>query len=639
MTGGDTKIKICGLTRREDCLAVNAARSDFAGFVFAPSRRQISADQAARLVAELNPEIRAVGVFVSEDAAAISSVAKAVPLAVVQLHGDALPDKLLELRRQLLPGIHIWQRLAVPLDQPFKETRDLIQATIDAFTAAGAIPDAWLLDSCRPGQAGGTGEIFDWSPFSSLRLSAPLVLAGGLTLQNVAAGIRTLHPVIVDTSSGVETDGYKDAVKITAFCQAVRSTLKEMNSLDRIYYPDDRGRFGQYGGRYAAETLMPALRELEAAYSEAKSDPVFMAEYHRLLREYAGRPSLLYKAERVSLELGIPVYLKREDLNHTGAHKINNVLGQVLLARRMGKNRLIAETGAGQHGVATATAAALFGMSCDVFMGEEDTRRQALNVYRMELLGARVHAVSSGTATLKDATSEAMREWSRRAADTFYVIGSTMGPHPYPMMVRDFQRVIGDEIKEQMTALCGSLPSALIACVGGGSNAMGTFYPFIHNQDVRLIGAEAAGEGIETGRHAATLTRGTLGVFHGMHSLFLQDDDGQIMPVHSISAGLDYPGIGPEHVFLQESGRAEYFAVTDREAVDAFAWLARLEGVIPAIESSHALALLRRMASAGALDGSRPVVVTLSGRGDKDVAAIQAWQIEHGDISADRLKG
>lgn len=395
-------------------------------------------------------------------------------------------------------------------------------------------------------------------------------------------------------------------------------------------YPDKNGRFGQYGGRFAAETLMPALTELELAYGEARHDPQFMNEYHRLLREYAGRPSLLYKAERISRELGFPVLLKREDLNHTGAHKINNVLGQVLLAKRMGKRRLIAETGAGQHGVATATAAALFGMACDIFMGEEDTRRQALNVYRMELLGARVHAVPSGTATLKDATSEAMREWARRADDTFYVIGSTMGPHPYPMMVRDFQRVIGDEIRRQMLETYGRLPAALIACVGGGSNAMGTFYPFVDDAAVRLIGGEAAGEGLESGRHAATLTRGRLGVFHGMHSLFLQDEDGQIMPVHSISAGLDYPGIGPEHVFLKSTGRAEYMAVTDREAVDAFVWLARLEGIIPAIESSHALALLRTLAADGQFGVNDLVVVTLSGRGDKDVEAIQRWQNDHG---------
>jgi len=343
---------------------------------------------------------------------------------------------------------------------------------------------------------------------------------------------------------------------------------------------DKPGRFGPFGGRYAAETLMPALLELEKSYAEAMADPDFIAEYKRLLVEYAGRPSLFYHAERLSQALGTQVYLKREDLNHTGAHKINNVLGQVLLARRMGKKHLIAETGAGQHGVATATAAALFDLDCTVFMGAEDMERQALNVYRMELLGASVHKVTSGTATLKDATSEAMREWTRRAADTYYVIGSVMGPHPYPTIVRDFQRVIGDEIREQSLATLGRLPTALIACVGGGSNAMGTFYPFINDSGVRLIGAEAAGEGIDTPRHAATMAYGKPGVFHGMHSLFLQDDKGQIAPVYSISAGLDYPGIGPEHAWLQLSGRAEYAPITDREAVDAFTWLSRMEGII-----------------------------------------------------------
>lgn len=393
------------------------------------------------------------------------------------------------------------------------------------------------------------------------------------------------------------------------------------------------GRFGPFGGRYAAETLMPALLELEKAYAQATADPAFMAEYRKLLRDYAGRPSLFYHAERLSDALKTQVYLKREDLNHTGAHKINNVLGQVLLARRMGKKRLIAETGAGQHGVATATAAALFGLDCTVFMGAEDMERQSLNVYRMELLGATVTKVTAGTATLKDATSEAMREWTRRADDTYYVIGSVMGPHPYPTIVRDFQRVIGDEIREQSLAVLGRLPTALVACVGGGSNAMGTFYPFLNEPSVRLIGAEAAGEGIDTPRHAATMALGKPGVFHGMHSLFLQDAQGQIAPVYSISAGLDYPGIGPEHAWLQLSGRAEYAAVTDREAVEAFAWLARLEGVIPAIESSHALALLKKIANQ--FTPEDVVVVTLSGRGDKDVAAIQSYQQHHGLLLTD----
>ena len=385
-----------------------------------------------------------------------------------------------------------------------------------------------------------------------------------------------------------------------------------------------KGRYGAFGGQYSAETLMNALEELETAYREAMADPGFVDEFRRLLKEYAGRPSLLYRAERLSADLGTQVFLKREDLNHTGAHKINNVLGQVLLARRMGKKRVIAETGAGQHGVATATAAALFGMSCDVFMGEEDTKRQSLNVYRMQLLGATVHTVKDGTATLKDATSEALREWSRRVGDTYYVVGSVVGPHPYPEIVRDFQRVIGDEIRSEMLEKYGRLPSALFACVGGGSNAMGTFYPFLDDTGVRLIGAEAGGEGVETGRHAATIAGGSTGVFHGMKSLFLQDDEGQITPVYSISAGLDYPGVGPEHAHLHTSGRAEYYPITDEEAVSAFEYLSRMEGIIPAIESAHAVALLRKRKDEFKPDDM--VVVTLSGRGDKDVEAIGRYR-------------
>ena len=385
-----------------------------------------------------------------------------------------------------------------------------------------------------------------------------------------------------------------------------------------------KGRYGPYGGQYAAETLMYALDELETAYRQAQSDPKFAAEYKRFLREYAGRPSLLYYAERLSNALGFTVLLKREDLNHTGAHKINNVLGQALLAVRMGKKRLIAETGAGQHGVATATAAAYLGLSCDVFMGQEDMRRQSLNVYRMELLGAQVHAVTDGTATLKDATSEALREWSRRVSDTFYVIGSVVGPHPYPEIVRNFQRVIGDEIRSETLERYNRLPTALIACVGGGSNAMGTFYPFIDDKGVRLIASEAAGRGMDTDTHAASISGGTVGVFHGMKSIFLQDDEGQIAPVYSISAGLDYPGIGPEHAHLHDIGRAEYLPVTDDEAVDAFEYLSRIEGIIPAIESAHAVALLLKLKDQFKKDDL--VVVTVSGRGDKDVEAIGQYR-------------
>lgn len=382
-----------------------------------------------------------------------------------------------------------------------------------------------------------------------------------------------------------------------------------------------KGRFGQFGGQYAPETLMSALIELETAYESAKKDPVFIAEFEHYLKEYAGRPSLLYYAEKMTRDLGgAKVYLKREDLNHTGSHKINNVLGQMLLAKRMGKNRVIAETGAGQHGVATATAAALFGLECEVFMGSEDMERQSLNVFRMKLLGSDVREVSSGTGTLKDATNEAMREWSSRVSDTFYVIGSVMGPHPYPTMVRDFQSVIGKEVKGQLLEKEGGRPDVLIACVGGGSNAMGLFHTFLNDAEVELYAVEAAGDGIQTGRHAATIAKGTIGVLHGMKSYLLQDGDGQIMPVYSISAGLDYPGIGPEHAYLYETGRGKYVAITDEEAVEAFKYLSRLEGIIPAIESAHAVAFARKLVPS--LPKDKIVVINLSGRGDKDVYSV-----------------
>ena len=388
-----------------------------------------------------------------------------------------------------------------------------------------------------------------------------------------------------------------------------------------------KGRFGVHGGQYIPETLMNAVIELEEAYNLYKNDPEFNRELQELLNEYAGRPSRLYYAAHMTEDLGgAKVYLKREDLNHTGAHKINNVLGQVLLAKKMGKTRVIAETGAGQHGVATATAAALMDMECEVFMGEEDTRRQALNVYRMRLLGAKVHAVSSGTGTLKDAVSETMREWTSRISDTHYVLGSCMGPHPFPTIVRDFQSVISKEIKEQIMEKEGRLPDAVLACVGGGSNAIGAFYHFIPHPEVRLIGLEAAGRGIDTKETAATIGTGSLGIFHGMKSYFCQDEYGQIAPVYSISAGLDYPGIGPEHAHLHDIGRAEYLAITDDQAVDAFEYLSRLEGIIPAIESAHAVAYARELAPTMRKD--QIIVINISGRGDKDCAAIARYRGE-----------
>ncbi|WP_321900870.1 tryptophan synthase subunit beta [Paraburkholderia tropica] len=385
--------------------------------------------------------------------------------------------------------------------------------------------------------------------------------------------------------------------------------------------PDERGHFGQYGGVFAAETLMQAIDELRDAYAKYKDDPDFRAEYERELKHFVGRPSPIYHAQRWSEMLGgAQIYLKREDLNHTGAHKVNNVIGQALLARRMGKPRVIAETGAGQHGVATATIAARFGMECVVYMGAEDVRRQAANVYRMKLLGATVVPVESGSRTLKDALNEAMRDWVTNVENTFYIIGTVAGPHPYPMMVRDFQRVIGDECRVQMPEMTGRQPDAVIACVGGGSNAMGIFYPYIDESSVQLIGVEPAGDGMETGRHAASLAAGTPGVLHGNRTYLLQDENGQIIETHSVSAGLDYPGVGPEHAWLKDSGRAQYVTIDDEEALQAFHDCCRIEGIIPALESSHALAYAAKLAPT--LPKDKVLLVNLSGRGDKDMHTV-----------------
>ena len=385
--------------------------------------------------------------------------------------------------------------------------------------------------------------------------------------------------------------------------------------------PDPRGHFGQFGGRYVAETLMPALLELEQAYRAAQADPLFHREFDSYLRDYVGRPSPLYLAQRLTEHAGgAKIYLKREDLNHTGAHKVNNTVGQALLARRMGKRKVIAETGAGQHGVATATVAALFGMQCDVFMGEEDIRRQALNVFRMKLLGATVHPVNSGTATLKDAMNEALRYWVTHVRDTFYVIGTVAGPHPYPMLVRDFQAIIGREARAQFLDCEGRLPELLLACIGGGSNAMGLFHPFLNDAGVRMMGVEAAGLGIATGKHAASIGAGSVGVLHGNKTFLLQDEDGQIAHAHSVSAGLDYPGVGPEHSYLKEIGRAEYVAVTDDEALQAFRLLTELEGIMPALESAHAVA--QALKTAAQMGRDQAILVCLSGRGDKDIHTV-----------------
>lgn len=591
------KIKICGLTREEDIQYVNIAMPDFIGFIinFPKSHRSITPQRAKLLKDKLNPKIKSVGVFVNQPYRYIAEICKENIIDMVQLHGDE-DDEYIENLKKLTD-------------------KEIIKAFIvkddfDSTRAENSLADYILLDGGM-----GSGKTFSYEKIREIK--RPFFLAGGLSAENIGETSSLVGAFSLDISSGVETDKVKDFEKIIS---AVKQTHGRENNMKK-------GRFGVHGGQYIPEILMNAVLELEAAYDYYKNDDEFQEELTELLNEYAGRPSRLYFAEKMTNDLGgAKIYLKREDLNHTGAHKINNVLGQVLLAKKMGKTRIIAETGAGQHGVATATAAALFGMECEIFMGKEDTERQALNVYKMELLGSKVHEVTSGTATLKDAVSETMREWTKRIEDTHYVLGSVMGPHPFPTIVRDFQAVISKEIKEQCLEKEGRLPDAVIACVGGGSNAIGAFYNFIQDENVRLIGCEAAGKGIDTFETAATISTGSLGIFHGMKSYFCQDEYGQIAPVYSISAGLDYPGVGPEHSYLNDIGRAEYVPVTDEESVIAFEYLSKMEGIIPAIESSHALSYAMKLAPT--LSKDKIIVVNLSGRGDKDCAAIARYRGE-----------
>jgi tryptophan synthase beta chain len=496
----------------------------------------------------------------------------------------------------------------------------------------------WLLLDAKPSEdsvrPGGNGRAFDWTVLSHLDRGLPFMLSGGLDAANVAEAIRISRPDGVDVSSGVEErPGVKNSDKIRAFVAAARAAFArpetttgpdamiekpKLNSFRNG--PDERGHFGQFGGRFVAETLMPLILSLEQAYKDAKADPAFHKEMDGHLTHYVGRPSPLYFAERLTEHLGgAKIYLKREELNHTGSHKVNNVLGQIMLARRMGKPRIIAETGAGQHGVATATLCARFGLKCVVYMGAVDVARQAPNVYRMKLLGAEVVPVQSGSRTLKDAMNEALRDWVTNVHDTFYCIGTVAGPHPYPGMVRDFQSIIGHETRAQMQELEGRLPDSLIACIGGGSNAMGLFHPFLDDPSVEIYGVEAAGHGL-TSLHAASIAGGRPGVLHGNRTYLLMDDDGQIEEAHSISAGLDYPGIGPEHSWLHEIGRATYLSATDAEALEAFQLLSRLEGIIPALESAHAIAKVVELAPKKLRD--HLMVVNLSGRGDKDVPQV-----------------
>jgi phosphoribosylanthranilate isomerase len=596
-----TRIKVCGLSRAADIEAVNAARPDYAGFILdvPSSHRSVTPHEAAALIAGLDPGITPVGIFVDQTVDEVVTAARIAGIAVIQLHGVE-DDTAVEQLRQLT-DLPVWQAFKVNGPE-----------TLEA--AARSSADLVLLDN-----GAGSGQCFDWTLISSF--TRPYLLAGGLTASNIPDALAVLAPFAVDLSSGVETRRHKDPDKVLQAVQAAHAYQEGGSS------PMSKGRFGAHGGQYIPETLMSAIGELEEAYEHFKDDPAFNQELTALLDGYCGRPSRLYYAARMTADLGgAKVYLKREDLNHTGSHKINNAIGQCLLAKKMGKTRVIAETGAGQHGVATATAAALLGLECEVYMGRLDTERQALNVYRMQLLGAQVHPVDSGTATLKDAVSETFREWVSRIDDTHYVLGSIMGPHPFPTMVRDFQAVISKEIAQQVHEKEGRLPDAVIACVGGGSNAIGAFYHFIDHPEVSLIGCEAAGRGVNTAETAATLATGRLGIFHGMKSYFCQDGYGQIAPVYSISAGLDYPGIGPEHAHLFDTGRARYVAVTDDEAVAAFEYLSRIEGIIPAIESAHAIAYARTLGPTMSPD--KIIVINVSGRGDKDCAAIARYRGE-----------
>ncbi len=603
-----TYVKICGVQSVAEALAARDAGADFIGIVFAESWRRVSVETARDIARALGPSRcpptppiaengaaqlerllvakrpLLVGVFEGQTAAEIESVAERADIDVVQLHGKN------------------------PLADELTSRRPVIWAVDSQMGDSASGPGVLcMLDGSR-----GRGRLGDWESLAEIAWRMPFILAGGLTPKNVPEAVRRLRPWGVDVSSGVETAGRKDAAKIREFVLAAKGAI------DMNLYPDENGRFGEFGGKYVPEVLMRPLAELEAAFCEAWVDDSFRARLDSLLREYAGRPTPLYFAEGLTRHCGgAQIYLKREDLLHTGAHKINNALAQGLLCQRMGKRRVIAETGAGQHGVAAATVCAMLGLECAVYMGEEDVRRQMLNVFRMRLLGAEVRVVESGSRTLKDAINEAMRDWVANAETTHYLLGSVVGPHPYPLIVREAQSVIGAETREQCFLQLGRLPDCLVACVGGGSNAMGFFHPFFGDASVRLIGVEAAGRGLESGLHCASLVLGRPGVLHGSRSYLLQDADGQIQPTHSISAGLDYPGVGPEHSFYKESKRAQYVTATDEEALAAFQLLSRTEGIIPALESAHAVAYAARLASTMTSDAT--IAVCVSGRGDKDM--------------------
>ena len=601
-----TAVKICGVTRLEDAEAAARFGANYIGFVLWPhSPRAASLDAVRSIVPRLPADVTPVGVFVDPTIAEINAAADA-GIRLAQVHSDS--DASFQQAR--IPVIRV-VRLAADGVEP--DVRD----------------ELIVLDAHDPVKRGGTGKTIDWPRAATIARSRRVILAGGLTAANVGDAIREVQPFAVDVASGVElSPGVKDHKKMKDFIKAALDACGAPAEPDAPANwfgrrdPDARGYYGQFGGRFVPETLVAPIEALEREYLTARKDPSFAAELSHLLTHYVGRATPLWEAKRLAAAAGGGrVFLKREDLTHTGAHKINNALGQALLAKRMGKTRIVAETGAGQHGVASATACALLGLECVVYMGTEDMRRQALNVFRMRLLGATVEGVDSGARTLKDAINEAMRDWVARPHDTHYLLGSALGPHPYPLMVREFQSVIGREARRQILEQAGRLPDAVIACVGGGSNAIGIFDAFIDDRGVRLIGVEAGGEAIRPGRHAARFAGGAAGVLQGTRTFVLQDAHGNIELTHSVSAGLDYAAVGPEHAWLQETGRAEYAYATDDEALAAFQDLARLEGILPALESSHAIAYVSKTAKQFGKDAV--LLVNLSGRGDKDVTSVE----------------
>lgn len=608
-----TLLKFCGMRSFEDYKLAVESNVDYIGFVFAKSKRQVTSVQVKRWTQTLPPKQhqRLIGVFVNESIENMLRIVKETGIQGIQCHGTESKETLKKLKKLANPTIVIWKAI--------HEHR----YTLETMKEYENIVDGYVIDTKTEKEWGGTGKSFDWSRVplyteEAKRQNVPCFIAGGVNEENIEK-LLTYSPIGIDISSGIETEESKDERKMSVMMHVVKSIAN--NNLTTYNVPDTFGRFGTFGGKYVPETLMFALEQLEIAFQEAIHNKKFFEEVKYEWKKYSGRPTPITEAVTLTKYVGgAKIFLKREDLNHTGAHKINNAIAQALLAKRMGKKQIIAETGAGQHGVAAATVAARYGLSCKVFMGEEDMKRQELNVFRMRLLGAEVVRVTSGGKTLKDATNEAIRHWVTHVDDTYYLIGSAVGPHPYPKMVREFQSVIGKESKEQFLAEYGKLPDEVVACVGGGSNAIGMFYPFIEEK-VRLTGVEAAGKGLHTNEHAAALAKGKKGVLHGSLSYLIQDETGNIVEPYSISAGLDYPGIGPEHAYLKDTGRVIYESITDEEALEALKLLCELEGILPALESAHAVAYAIKKAKQ--LPTNESILVCLSGRGDKDVHTIQ----------------